>query len=84
MFAKQIKVITNTDSGQTLGNIASGITYLFGAMAIYIGLVGAAIGCCFTKCPKLAKVCACIVSNQTDYKEEKERKEIVTKSFRNL
>jgi hypothetical protein len=56
-------------------------------MAIYIGLVGAAIGCCFTKCPKLSKVCACFVSNQTDYKEEKKikkRKEFMTKSLSNL
>jgi hypothetical protein len=29
-------------------------------MACYIGLVGFAVGCCYTKCPKLSKVCACI------------------------
>jgi len=29
-------------------------------MACYIGLVGFAVGCCYTKCHKMAKICACI------------------------
>jgi hypothetical protein len=62
MFSKDIAILTNTKEGQQLGQVASGIVYLFGAMAIYIGVVGFAVGLCYSKCRKLSKVCACIVS----------------------
>jgi hypothetical protein len=65
MFAKDIAILTNTAGGEQLNRVASGIIYLFGAMAIYIGLVGFAVGCCYGKCQKLSKVCACIVSNSS-------------------
>lgn len=56
-------MLTNTDSGEQLGKVASGITMLFGAMAIWVGLFAAAIGICMQcKCPKLASCCACFVS----------------------
>lgn len=48
-----------------MNRVATGITYLFGAMACYIGVVGFAVGCCYGKCQKLSKVCACIVSNSS-------------------
>ena len=63
MFAKDISVLTNTDAGKNLGKIATGITFLFGAMAIWIGVFGFAVGCCFTRCQKCAKICSCFVSN---------------------
>jgi len=50
MFAKDIAILTNTAGGEQLNRVASGIIYLFGAMAIYIGLVGFAVGCCYGKC----------------------------------
>lgn len=31
-------------------------------MACYLGLVGIAVGCCYGKCLKLSKVCACLYS----------------------
>jgi len=62
LFAKDIAILTNTTEGEQLNKVATGITYLFGAMACYIGLVGFAVGCCYGKCQKLSKVCACIVS----------------------
>lgn len=45
-----------------MGTVAKAITFLFAAMAVYIGLTGIAVGCCFTKCPKLSKCCAFFVS----------------------
>jgi len=62
MFQKDIAILAGAQTGEQLGKVATGITYLFGAMACYIGLVGFAVGCCYTKCHKLSKVCACIVS----------------------
>lgn len=50
LFAKDIAILTNTTEGQQLNKVATGITYLFGAMACYIGLVGFAVGCCYGKC----------------------------------
>lgn len=60
LFGNEVKGLLATDSGETIGKIATYITYLFGAMAVYIGLVGLLIGICFTKCEKLAKCCACV------------------------
>jgi hypothetical protein len=62
MFSKQIKVLTNTDAGESIGRVASGITMLFGAMAIFTGLMALAVGVCFTKCDKVAKCCSIVVS----------------------
>ena len=62
MFSKDLAILTGSPGGEQLGKVATGITYLFGAMACYIGAVGFAVGCCYTKCNKLSKVCACIVS----------------------
>jgi hypothetical protein len=62
MFSKDIGILTGNFAGEQLEKVGSGITYLFGAMACYIGVVGFAVGCCYGKCQKLSKVCACIVS----------------------
>jgi len=59
LFGKQVQGLLSTSDGEQLGKIATYITYLFGAMAIYIGLVGLFVGICFTKCDKMAKCCAC-------------------------
>jgi len=60
LFGKQINGITGSGTAPvSIGQIATYITYLFGAMAIYIGFTGLLIGCCFTKSPKIAKCCAC-------------------------
>jgi len=36
------------------------IGFVFAAMAVFLGLFVFLIGCCYTKCPKLSKICACI------------------------
>ena len=60
LFKKEIKVITNTDAGSSMGSIASGITILFGVMIIVGGANGVSVGCCFTRCPKLARCFSCL------------------------
>jgi len=49
------------DSTMTLGVIISNIGFIFAAMSVFIGLFVFAIGCCYTKCNKLSKCCACFV-----------------------
>jgi hypothetical protein len=48
------------DSGEAAGNIAFGITMLFAAMAIVIGILGILTACCNKKC------CTCTVTQKTN------------------
>lgn len=57
LFAKDIKVIAG-DGGGFLGNVAAAISYLFGALVIWIGGFTLLIGICMNKCEKLASCCA--------------------------
>jgi len=60
LFKKEIKVISNTDAGNSMGSVASGITILFGVMVLVGAFKGVSVGCCFTRCPKLARCCSCV------------------------
>ena len=60
IFKHQIKVLTNTDAGTSMGQTASAITFLFACMVMYIGIKAIVIGCMHTRCPKLARCCSCI------------------------
>jgi hypothetical protein len=59
-----LKILATSDSGSRLSKIGSAITYLFGAMGIFAGLIGLMVGLLYTKAPKCSKVCACFVSNR--------------------
>ena len=59
LFGNEIQVIANSPDGEYLGKIASGITYLFGAMSIYLGIFAIGIGICMGKYEKVANCCAC-------------------------
>lgn len=61
-FAGDLKILATNDSGQKLTKIGTGITYLFGAMGIYAGIIGLLVGFLYTKAEKCSKVCACFVS----------------------
>jgi hypothetical protein len=61
-FAADLKILTNSSSGEKLGKIGSAITYLFGAMGIDAALSGILVGCLYTKKEKCSKVCGCFVS----------------------
>jgi hypothetical protein len=63
-FANDLKILATSDSGNRLTKIGSAITYLFGAMGIFAGLIGLMVGLLYTKAPKFSKVCACFVSNK--------------------
>lgn len=65
-FAGDLKILATSDSGNKLTKIGSAITYLFGAMAIFAGLIGMIVGFVYTKLPKCSKVCACFVSKEFD------------------
>jgi hypothetical protein len=62
-FAADLKILTNSSSGEKLGKIGSAITYLFGAMGIFSGLIGIIVGCLYTKAEKCSKICAVFVSD---------------------
>jgi hypothetical protein len=49
-------------SGDKLSKIGTAITYLFGAMGIFSGLIGIIVGCLYTKAEKCSKICGCFVS----------------------
>jgi len=59
-FAGDLKILGDSDSGQKLTKIGTAITYLFGAMGIYAGVIGLLVGILFTKAPKCSKICACL------------------------
>ncbi len=61
-FAGDIKILASTSGGEKLGKIGTGITYLFGAMGIFAGVIGLLVGCLYTKAEKCSKICACFVS----------------------
>lgn len=67
-FAGDLKILATSDSGNKLTKIGSAITYLFGAMGIYAGVIGLLVGFLYTKAPKCSKVCACFVSKSNKIK----------------
>ena len=74
LFAKELSPYTGAaNSTGNVGKVAANITYLFGAMAIYIGLAGVGNACCFTRCPKLSKCCSFFVSIREFSVTNKER-----------
>jgi uncharacterized membrane protein len=64
-FAADLKILATSDSGNKLTKIGSAITYLFGAMGIFTGLIGLMVGLLYTKAPKCSKVCACFHNLKT-------------------
>lgn len=58
LFAKDVQVIAG--EGGFLGSAAAAISYLFGALVVWIGGFTLLIGICMSKCEKLASCCAII------------------------
>jgi hypothetical protein len=55
----QLKSIMDTSVPMAV--IVANIGFVFAAMSVFIGLFVFAVGCCYTKCNKMAKCCACFV-----------------------